>query len=299
MFSNLTAGAAEAATPQSTIQDAAASLSSMTNEEIISWATSMILNVGSKLLVALLIFIVGRWIIGRVIGVMRKIFTARNVEVSLSSFLINLTNIALLILLSFTIVSFLGIDTSSFLALFASVGLAIGMALSGTLQNFAGGVLVLFLRPFKVGDFIEAQGFTGTVKEITLFSTLINTLDNKMIIIPNGSLSNNSVTNYSKEATRCVAWTFGVQYGSDIAVVTEILEEVLASDEFVLQDQAKYIALAELGASSVNIVVKAWCKSEDYWSLYHGLNRRVYDTFNARGIVFPFSQLDVNIKGEK
>lgn len=299
MFLNLSAEVAEATTPQPTLMDAAASLTSMSNEELISWATSMILNVGSKLLVALLIFIIGRWIIGRVTGVMRKVFAARNVEVSLSSFLINLTNIALLILLAFTIVSFLGIDTSSFLALFASVGLAIGMALSGTLQNFAGGVLILFLRPFRVGDYIEAQGFAGTVKEISLFSTLINTLDNKMVIVPNGALSNNSVTNYSKESTRCVAWTFSVQYGSDIAVVTEIIEEVLASDEFVLQDQPTYIALSALSSSSVDMVVKAWCKSEDYWALYHGLNRRMYDEFNARGVIFPFSQLDINIKGEK
>ncbi len=296
MFFNLSAEAAKA--PHSIFADAAASFNSMSNDDLVSWATETICSVGSKLIVALLIFIVGKWIIGRVTNLMEKLFKARNVEVSLSSFLVSLTNIALLILLIFTVVGYLGIDTSSFLALFASVGLAIGMALSGTLQNFAGGVLILFLRPFKVGDFIEAQGFSGTVKEISLFSTLINTLDNKMVIIPNGSLSNNSITNYSKEETRCVAWTFGVEYGSDLAKVTNILNSMLDSDQFVLQDKPKYVALAALSSSSVDIVVKAWCKSADYWALTHGMNRRVYEEFNAQGVVFPFSQLDVTIKGE-
>ncbi|MFI3306463.1 MAG: mechanosensitive ion channel [Rikenellaceae bacterium] len=300
MFLNLTTESVESASaPHSMITDLAATMGSMSNEDLVSWLTTNVISVGSKLLIALLIYLVGSWFIGRVVGVMKSLFESKKVEISLGSFLQSLTKIALTILLVFSIVGYLGIDTSSFLALFASVGLAIGMALSGTLQNFAGGVLILFLRPFKVGDFIDAQGFSGTVKEISLFSTLINTLDNKMVIIPNGSLSNNSITNYSKEATRCVAWTFGVEYGSDIAKVTEILNEVLASDEFVLQDQPKYIALSSLSSSSVDIVVKAWCESANYWSLYHGLNRRVYDEFNARGVVFPFTQMDVNIKGNK
>ncbi len=299
MFLNLTAKGVETTDPHSIITKLTSSVSSMSNDELVSWISSTLISVGSKILVAALIYFVGSWIIARVVDMLKRLFEARKVEISLGSFLISLTKIALTILLLFTIVGFLGIDTSSFLALFASIGLAIGMALSGTLQNFAGGVLILFLRPFKVGDFIEAQGFTGTVKEISLFSTLINTLDNKMVIIPNGSLSNNSITNYSKEETRCVAWTFGVEYGSDIATVTNILNEVLESDEFVLQDRPKYVALSSLSSSSVDIVVKAWCESANYWALYHGLNRRVYDEFNTRGVVFPFSQLDVNIKGNK
>lgn len=301
MFFNLTTeGVTDSiVAPHTVIADLATSISGMSNEKIMSWVTTTLISVGSKVLIALLIYLVGAWVIGRIVKIMKKLFEVRNIEVSLGSFLISLTKIALMVLLIFTVVGFLGISTSSFLALFASAGLAIGMALSGTLQNFAGGVLILFLKPFKVGDFIEAQGFSGTVKEISLFSTLINTLDNKMIIIPNGSLSNSSITNYSKEPIRCVAWTFGVEYGSDIAKVTEIISEVLDSNEFVIQDKPKYIALAGLSSSSVDIVVKAWCKAEDYWALSHGMNRKIYDTFNEKGVVFPFSQLDVNIKGDK
>ncbi|MFR9620430.1 MAG: mechanosensitive ion channel domain-containing protein [Rikenellaceae bacterium] len=274
-------------------------LGGMSTTQLIQWITEITISIGSKLLLALLIYLVGAWVIGRIVGVMQSVFNKRSVDVSLGSFLISLVRIVLMIILVFTIVGVLGINTSSFLALFASAGLAVGMALSGTLQNFAGGVLILFLRPFQVGDFIEAQGFSGTVKEISLFSTILNTLDNKTIIIPNGSLSNNSVNNYSKESTRCVSWVFGVAYGTDISKATDILNELLDNNEFVLQDNARVIELTALSSSSVDIVVKAWCQSANYWALYHSMNRRVYDTFNAKGVEFPFSQLDVNIKGNK
>lgn len=299
MFTLLTTETADPAVSlQTTVSNLVASASSMSNEELISWGLSATLSVGSKILLALAIYLVGAWIIKWVVNLLKKLFEAKSVEVSLSQFLVSLVKIVLMIILIFTIVGVLGINTSSFLALFASAGLAVGMALSGTLQNFAGGVLILFLKPFKVGDFIEAQGFSGTVKEISLFSTLLNTPDNKMIIIPNGSLSNNTINNYSKEEIRRVDWTVGVSYGSDIAVVTGVINELLESNEFVLQNEPKVVELSVLNSSSVDIVVRAWCKSSDYWSLYWGMNRKVYDTFNEKGIEFPFPQMDVTLKNK-
>ncbi len=299
MFTLLTTETADPAVSlQTTVSNLVASASAMSNEELISWGLSAALSVGSKIILALAIYIIGGWIIKWVVNLLKRVFEAKSVEVSLAQFLVSLVKIVLMIILIFTIVGVLGINTSSFLALFASAGLAVGMALSGTLQNFAGGVLILFLKPFKVGDFIEAQGFSGTVKEISLFSTLLNTVDNKMIIIPNGSLSNNTINNYSKEDTRRVDWLFGVSYGSDIAVVTSVINELLASNEFVLQNQPVVVELSTLNSSSVDIVVRAWCKSADYWSLYWGINRKVYDTFNERGIEFPFPQMDVTLKNK-
>ncbi len=273
--------------------------SSMSGEELTSWVVSSSISVGSKIAMAAIFYFVCRWIIKRLSSFIQRVMDKRGVEISLSRFLASLVDISLNIIVILTTINILGIPTTSFLAIFASAGLAVGMALSGTLQNFAGGVLILFLKPFKVGDFIEAQGFSGTVKEISLFSTVLVTFDNKLIIIPNGSLSNNSINNYSKESTRCVNWVFGVAYGSDISVVTDTINELLDSSEFVLQDQPRLVQITALNSSSVDIVVRAWCESANYWALTHSINRRVYDTFNQRGIVFPFNQLDVTIKSDK
>ncbi|MFI3320867.1 MAG: mechanosensitive ion channel domain-containing protein [Rikenellaceae bacterium] len=296
MLLNLLSVTEDAATTQDPFTSMVSSVSSMTSDEIVSWLTSSVLSVGSKIVLALIIYIVGAWVIKRIIGMMKRVMEARSVEVSLSSFLISLVNITLMIFLIFTIVGVLGINTSSFLALFASAGLAIGMALSGTLQNFAGGVLILFLKPFKIGDFIEAQGFSGTVKEISLFSTLLNTPDNKMVIIPNGSLSNNTINNYSKESTRCISWVIGVSYGTDAKKVTEVVSSILDNHPLVLQDKVKLVEITTLNDSSVDFIIKAWCESSNYWALNFDIYRKIYDTFNAEGIEFPFPQVDVNLK---
>ncbi|MFI3322678.1 MAG: mechanosensitive ion channel [Rikenellaceae bacterium] len=270
-------------------------LSEMSTEEIITMALSSIAGIAFKVLLAFLIYFLGKWLIGRVEKFLQHIFEARQIEISLGKFIISLVKITLTIILILTTVGVLGINTTSFLAIFASAGLAVGMALSGTLQNFAGGVMILFLKPYKIGDFIEAQGYTGTVKEISLFSTLINTVDNKMVIIPNGGLSTGIINNFSKESTRRVDWVFGVAYGTEYEVAKKILLDVVNADEFVLKDIDVFIALDSLGDSSVNIVVRAWTKSENYWPLYFGINEKVYKALNDANISIPFPQMDIHL----
>ncbi len=273
----------------------AESVGSMSNEELTTWVITGTVSVVSKVVMAALFYFVCRWIIKRVVSVLEKLMSKRGIEISLAKFVLSLVSISLNLIIILTTISILGINTTSFLAIFASAGLAVGMALSGTLQNFAGGVMILFLKPFKVGDFIEAQGFAGSVKEISLFSTLLNTLDNKMVIIPNGSLSTSPINNYSKESTRRVEWTFGVAYGTDFERAKSVIEDVLSKHELVLQDKGLFVVLSALADSSVNITVKAWCESANYAPLLFDLNEKIYARFNAEGIEFPFPQMDVHL----
>lgn len=267
----------------------------MSGEEIATTVLSAVAEYGGKILLAILIYIIGKWIIGKIIKFLRKIFQLRNTDKSITKFTLSLVNIVLLIFLILTVIGILGINTTSFLAIFASAGLAIGMALSGTLQNFAGGVLVLTLRPYQIGDFIEAQGYTGTVKEISLFSTLLNTVDNKMVIIPNGGISTGIINNYSKETTRRVDWSFGVAYGTDSEKVKAVILDILSKDERVLKENDIFVALGELADSSVNFTVRAWTNAENYWDLYFYVNETIYKRFNDEGIEFPFPQMDVHV----
>ncbi|MFI3318234.1 MAG: mechanosensitive ion channel domain-containing protein [Rikenellaceae bacterium] len=271
-------------------------LGNMSADEVLSIALTLLGGALYKLLMAVLLYLIGAWIIRRLVRILRSIFEARSVEVSLSKFILSLVNIALSIMLIFSVVGVLGISTTSFLALFASAGLAVGMALSGTLQNFAGGVLILFLKPFKVGDLIEAQGFTGTVKEISLFSTLLNTIDNKMVIIPNGDLSTGIINNYSKETTRRIQWTFGVAYGTDFKRAKAVVAEVLSEHDLILHDEEIFITIGELNNSSVDILVRVWCRSADYWTIFFSVNEAIYAKFNEEGIEIPFPQMDVHLK---
>lgn len=253
------------------------------------------ISLGSKLLIALTIFIIGRWLVKKIQRLTCTIMEKRQVEASLYSFVKSLVSITLNFILLITIISVLGIETSSFIALFASAGVAIGMALSGTLQNFAGGVMILLFKPFKVGDTVEAQGQCGKVKEIQIFNTLITTPDNKMIIIPNGGLSTGIMKNYSKEPTRRVDWEFGIGYGDSYDKAKAVIDKLLAADERVLKDPAWFIALTSLGESSVNIVVRAWVNAPDYWDVYFSLNEKVYKIFTEEGLNIPFPQLDVHL----
>lgn len=273
-------------------------LTSMPLEEIIKTITKSVIEVALKILVALVIYYIGRWIIRRIKRVITRIFEKKGLEISLKSFLLNLVNISLMLILITIIVGVLGIDTTSFVALFASAGLAVGMALSGTLQNFAGGVMILVLRPYRVGDYIEAQGQAGTVKDIRLFNTVLNTTDNKTIIIPNGGISTGIVNNYSAEPTRRVDWIFGIAYGNDYDTAKATIAELLAKDSRVLQDPAPFIALQSLGDSSVNIVVRAWTASADYWGVYFDMNEKVYKIFPEKGLSIPFPQMDVHLSKE-
>ena len=256
------------------------------------------ISVGSKILLAIVVFLVGRWIVRRLNNLLAKILEKRHVEASLSTFVKSLVNITLTLLLIIVVIGVLGIETSSFIALFASAGVAIGMALSGTLQNFAGGVMILLFKPFKVGDTIEAQGQRGTVREIQIFNTILATPDNKIIIIPNGGLSTGLMKNYSREATRRVDWEFGIAYGDDYTKAKAVIARLLDADGRVLKDPAYFIALTSLGESSVNIVVRAWVNAGDYWGVYFDMNEKVYKTFAEENLNIPCPQLDVHLHGK-
>lgn len=254
------------------------------------------IRAGGSILKAILVFIVGRFLISLIKRLVTRLMSKRDVDISIKTFVSSLVNILLTILLIVSVVGALGVETTSFAALLASAGVAIGMALSGNLQNFAGGLVILLFKPYKVGDWIEHpnQNVSGTVKEIQIFHTILNTADNKQIYIPNGSLSSGVIINYSHQKTRRVEWIVGVDYGEDYAKVMKVMYEVLAADKRVLTDPAPFVALHALAASSVNVVARVWVNSEDYWNVYFDINQSIYDTFNKEGINFPFPQLTVH-----
>jgi len=254
---------------------------------------------GLKVLGALLALVIGLWLIKWAIKAINGIMVRANVAESLRPFLLSLTGTLLKVMLGISILSMVGIVMTSFIAILASAGLAVGMALSGTLQNFAGGVMILLFKPFKVGDYIDAQGYNGVVKEIQIFVTILTTADNKTILIPNGGLSNGAMTNYSTQATRRVDWVFGIGYGDDLNKAKEILTNILNADSRVLQDPAVFIGLAELADSSVNLAVRAWVNAPDYWGVFYDANEKVYNEFNASGINIPFPQMDVHVHNTK
>ena len=255
----------------------------------------LLLSLGTRIVLAIVVFFIGRWIINRLKSIFAKMLERRSVEISLASFLKSLVNVVLTFFLIVSIIGILGIETSSFVALFASAGVAIGMALSGTLQNFAGGVMILLFKPFKVGDFVEAQGVVGVVKEIQIFNTIFNTLDNKVVIVPNGGLSTGIVTNYSKEENRRVDWVFSIAYGDDYQKAKSIIEGMLAADARVLKDPAPFVALSKLNSSSVDLTVRAWVLAADYWDVFFSMNEKVYETFRSQGLNIPFPQMDVHL----
>ncbi len=336
-------------------------------DDAISTIANGIVQFSFKLLIAILVFYIGKFIIKKLYNFVLGVMLRNKLEASLTTFVLSLVRMVLYFILIITVIGILGIETSSFLALFASAGVAIGMALSGTLQNFAGGVLILLLKPYKVGDYIEAQGFTGTVKEIQIFHTLINTNDNKTIIIPNGGLSTGSINNYSREDYRRVDWTIGLSYGTDYEAAKATILEMINSDQrvvkqfieddikfraeqqekknaeehilhpeifkdestenvgwwkrfknkrkkqqYALQEKLRaqvqineglpvkkdctpFVGLSELAESSINIVVRAWTHSSNYWGLFFEMNQRFYKELPERGFSFPFPQMDIHI----
>lgn len=261
-------------------------------DRLIDWG----IDAGKNIIGAILIFIIGRFIIKQINRLVSKILRKRKLEVSVETFLKSLLSILLNLVLAFAIISKLGIETTSIAALLASAGVAVGMALSGNLSNFAGGLIILVFKPFKVGDYIDTEtaDVSGTVKEIQIFHTVLATLDNKIIYVPNGVLSSSAITNYSKQSMRRAEWIIGIEYGEDVDKVKGVLEELIEADTRILKDPAPLVALKALSASSVDIVVRAWAKSEDYWSVYFDMNKKIYDTFNRKGIGFPFPQLTVH-----
>lgn len=342
------------------------SLKGLSFDDAIAKIANSLVDFSFRLIIAILVLYVGKFIIKRLYKTVRNIMINRDIDVSLTTFVLSLVKILLYFILIITIVGILGIETSSFLALFASAGVAIGLALSGTLQNFAGGVLILLLKPYRVGDFIEAQGYTGTVKAIQIFHTVINTTDNKAIIIPNGPLSTSSINNFSLETYRRVDWSIALAYGTDLDAACNTIKEILLSDERIVKEHldedlklriaekteenisdffdsnrecletpdkkmswwqkmkcrrklkrhqqqiaqtrvetaasanhqinaAPFAELGELADSSINITVRAWTLSSNYWNVYFEMNRRFYTELPRKGFEFPFPQMDVHL----
>ena len=278
------------------MDEAIAAVSGLTVAEVTDIIVTFALSLGWKILKVAVIWLLGRWLTRRLISIVRLLMEKRNTNLTVRTVLLSFIDVVALIILLVIIISILGIDTSSFIALFASAGVAIGMALSGTLQNFAGGVIILLFRPFKVGDFIEAQGQTGSVKEIQIFNTLIQTGDNKTILVPNGPLSTGIINNYSRESLRRVDFTFSISYGDDYEKAKAVLEELIAADSRILNKPAEpFIALKSLSASSIDIVVRVWAAQENYWGIYFDMNKAVYETFPKRGLNFPYQTFTVNV----
>lgn len=271
-------------------------LKNMTFEDIFSMLIEWGVEIAAKIAIALAIYFIGRWLIGRFVKVVNKICDKRGVEVSLQRFFNNMIKVVFYICLVLTVVGVLGIDTTSLIAMFASASLAIGMALSGTMQNFAGGVMILLLRPYRIGDYVEAQGQAGTIKEISLFNTVITTVDNKIIYVPNSTISTGIINNYSQAATRRVDWNITISYGDDVEVARRVLMQLMTEDKRVKQDPAPVVYLTSLGSDAVNISARAWVDNADYWGVYFELNERIYNELPKHGLHFPFPQLSVHIE---
>ena len=261
----------------------------------IQHAIDLVIEYAPQLLLAIIVLIVGFWIIKLVTKATSKAMDRSEVDVSLKKFLNSLLGILLKTLLLISVASMVGIATASFVAIIAGAGLAVGLALQGSLANFAGGVLILLFKPFKVGDFIDAQGYTGTVNEITIFTTILKTPDNKTVIIPNGALSNGSMVNFSTESMRRVDMTFGIGYGDSIEKAKQVLTRLVESDVRIHKEPASQIIVDELGESSVNFKVRVWCNSADYWGIYFDMQEKVKQTFDKEGISIPFPQRDVHV----
>ncbi|RMG66324.1 MAG: mechanosensitive ion channel family protein [Bacteroidetes bacterium] len=257
------------------------------------WST--LITYGGKIVLALLALLIGFRVIGSITKGIGKTLKKREVDPSLIPFLRSLIGMLLKAALVLAVLGMVGIETTSFIAILGAAGLAVGMALSGTLQNFAGGVMILLFKPFKVGDVLEAQGYIGKVDEIQIFNTIMKTADNRTIIIPNGGLATGSMINYSTEATRRVDFTFGIGYGDSTEKAKEVLMGLINQDARILQDPAPFVAVSELGDSSVNFAVRVWVNSADYWAVFFDMQEKVYNTFNAQGLNIPFPQMDVHV----
>lgn len=255
-----------------------------------------IIQFGIKVLMALAVFFIGKFLIRLVKRAVARALSQKSLDTTVTNFIQSVVSIALMLVLIVVVIGVLGIEVVAFTAILASIGVGVGMALSKQLQNFAAGIIMIFTRPIRVGDTIEAQGVSGTVDAIEIFHTLLRTFDGKRVYIPNGPLCDGVIINYSELDLRRVEWTFAVEYSSDFDSVRTLLDELISKDSRVLPDPAKEIELHMLADSSVKILVRAWCNRADYWALYWDFNRLVYREFNLRHISFPFPT--VTIKGE-
>ncbi|MGM9696340.1 MAG: mechanosensitive ion channel family protein [Alloprevotella sp.] len=253
------------------------------------------ISAGKHIIAAVVIFIVGRFLIKLINRLVASILQRRHIEISVQTFLSSLVNIILTILLIITVIGALGVNTTSFAALIASAGVAIGMALSGNLQNFAGGLIILLFKPYRVGDFIDVCGVQGTVSAVQIFHTILLTPDNKAVYLPNGSTSSSTITNYSHENKRRIEWTFGIDYGEDVNRARTAILSVITADARILNEPAPFVAVGGLSDSSVDIIVRVWVPTEEYWNVYYDMHQRVYETFNEQKINFPYPQQTVHL----
>ena len=282
---------------QAEIAAVAQKIATTPTDELIGDFLEKLIYFGIKVLIALVIYMIGAWLIRKIKGMLKRIFERKGTDAAIASFTISIVSIALTVVLVVVTVGTLGIDTTSIAALLAGGGMAIGMALNGTVQNYAGGIMILIFKPFKSGDYIEAQGFSGTVAEVTITSTKLTTVDNRVIIIPNGILSNGTINNFSTRTVRRVDLTVDVEYGSSSDTVKEVLNSIIKDDARILKEPAEpFIALSALKDSSIQFTIRLWVSASDYWGVYFETIEKIYNELPKNGINFPFPQLDVNIK---
>ena len=265
-------------------------------EEIQANWLPLLVQYGKHIVFALITLAIGWWLIGRIVSSLGHFMDKRHADPMVTGFLSSLLSALLRVLLLLSVAGMVGIETTSFIALIGAAGLAVGLALQGSLANFAGGVLILFLRPFRAGDYIEAQGTAGTVESIMIFHTILRTADNKVIILPNGSLSNGTITNYSRKPTRRVDINVGIDYTDDIKKARSVLLGLAAADQRVLKDPAAVVYLTSLGDNSVNLSLRMWTNSADYWGVFFELQEQMKEAFDREGLSFPFPQRTVHIQ---
>ncbi len=275
-------------------------LSTTTVTDLLSELLDKAVSFGLKVLAALAIYLIGAWAIRKIKGIVGRVFARKNTDAAIASFVQSIISIALTVILIIITIGAVGIDTTSIAALLAGGGMAIGMALNGTVQNFAGGMMIIAFKPFKAGDYIQAQGYEGTVTEVNIVSTKLTTVDNRCIIIPNGALSNGTVNNYSQNQMRRVDWTVSVEYGASLEETKTVLMGLLKSDIRIL-NTAKgapadpFVALSSLSDSSINFVMRGWVHASDYWDVNFQMNEKIYEELPKNGIKFPFPQMDVHV----
>ncbi len=277
------------------MEDLTAAFTGIDWQGIIDYLSINAIDLAGNIVVALIIFYAGRWLTGVAVGALRKLMQRQEIDKTLETFVCNLVRMALLVVVIIAAISALGIQTASFIAIFGAAGLAVGLALQGSLSNFAAGVLIVLFRPYKVGDFVEAAGIAGVVEQVQILTTIMRTGDNKQIIVPNSQIMDSIITNYSANDTRRVDMVIGVSYDDDLDKVRDTLQELVAADDRILDEPACTIAVSELADSSVNFVVRPWVNTADYWGVMFDLTEAVKKRFDKDGISFPFPQQDVHL----
>jgi len=267
--------------------------------QLSSTLMDFVVSYGIKLVGSILFLIIGLWVVARINRMLDKLMQRRQVEASLRGFLSSFLSALLKIVVIITVFGIAGVQMASFIAILGAASVAIALSLQGSLSNFAGGIIILLFKPFRVGDFIDGQGKMGTVEDIQIFHTTLKTTDNKVIIVPNGGLANSSITNFSKKETRRVEWTFGIGYGDSYEKARDILRRLIDADQRIHQDPEPFIRLTSLGDSAVNIVVRVWLNASDYWEVFFEMNEKVYKSFSEQGINIPFPQMDVHLHNKE